>query len=103
MLYIFANNMNVSDKLRIIRQSKGYTQDYVAEKLNIDPVNYGRIERGQTKLTIDRLQKLADIFEINIVEFFDEQSNQNLSETSDLLKKIYEIELKILKELQTKL
>jgi len=51
MNYIFDVKMKLNERIRTIRQGKGYTQEYMAEKLGIDTVNYGRIERGQTQIT----------------------------------------------------
>ncbi len=97
MKYIFAKTMKVQDKIRIIRTSKGYTQEYIAEKLNIDPVNYGRIERGLSKLTIERFLKIAEILEINPSELLDKAEDKNRQET---LNRVYKIEVEILEELK---
>ncbi len=93
----FATAMKIQDKIRIIRTSKGYTQEFIAEKLNIDPVNYGRIERGLSKLTIERFLKIVEILEIKPSELFDEVENKNQQE---ILKQVYQVEVKILDELK---
>ncbi len=95
--------MKINEKIRNIRLSKGYTQEYVAIKMNIDPVNYGRLERGQTKITIDKLEKLSEIFGVKITDFFDEDEKNNEKENTEiitLLKKIYKTELEILNEIK---
>jgi len=101
MNYIFDKKMKIHDKIRTFRQAKGFTQEYVAEKLHLDAANYGRIERGHAKLTIERLQKLSEILEFDIVDLF---SDSNIiKEQNNYLQKIYEIvnsiheELKIIK------
>jgi len=87
--------MEIREKLRHIRTIKGYTQEYVAERLGIDPVNYGRIERGESKLTLERLKNVLDIFGVGFSDFFkDIDSNQTLNgdkndEILNVLKKIY--------------
>lgn len=97
--YIFVANMEIHDKLRTLRISKGYTQDYVASKLNIDPVNYGRLERGQSKITIDRLQLLCQILDVDICNILSTK-NKEYDNNLDLLQKIYETEKHILQELK---
>lgn len=97
MIYIFDTSMTIQDKIRIIRNSKGFTQEYVAEKLNIDTVNYGRIERGQANLTIERLLKLAEIMDFKPSFLFDEKSEYFQDNNFD---KIYKVELQILDELK---
>jgi len=69
-LFLWAKNMKVFEKIRIVRQTKEYSQEYMAEKLKIDTANYGRIERGQTKLTIDKLQTIAQILNVPPILFF---------------------------------
>ncbi|MEA3452160.1 MAG: helix-turn-helix transcriptional regulator [Bacteroidota bacterium] len=87
-IFLHINTMKIHKKIRVIRQSKGYTQDYIANKLNLDTVNYGRIERGQSKLTVDRLIKLCEILEVSPKNFFDEKTDN--SELLKLTEKIYE-------------
>ena len=51
----------------IVRQRKklGYSQETMADLLpNITQSNYGRIENGQTKLTVERLFQIADVLEV---------------------------------------
>ncbi len=86
----------ILEKIRTLRLSKGYTQEYMAEKLSIDPVNYGRLERGQSKLTIDRFLKICKILEVDPVYFFSHQD----SEIITYLKKIYDTEREILKNIK---
>ena len=61
--------MKISESLKKIRKSKGYSQEYVADYIGIDTTNYGRIERGQTSITFDRLEQLAKLYGLSIVEF----------------------------------
>jgi len=46
-------------------------------ELAIDPVNYGRIERGKTKLTIDRLERIAQILGVELDELLGLASYQS--------------------------
>ena len=75
-----------------IRKSKRLTQKQMAEKLNIAHVNYGRVENGFTKLTVDRLYKIAQILDVDInAILFPEnditQTNQKLEEENLRLKR----------------
>lgn len=64
--------MKASDKLRQnireIREEKKLTQAMMAERLNIAEPTYAKIERGETRLDIDRIQKIANILEISIAD-----------------------------------
>lgn len=57
--------MQICEKIRKIREFKNYSQEYVANQLGISQNVYGRIERGLQDLTIDRLKKIAIIFEVS--------------------------------------
>lgn len=52
-------------KLRLLRESKNWTQEQVADKLAITQNAYSKIESGQTRLTIERMNELAAIFEVD--------------------------------------
>ncbi len=60
--------MQIKDKIRIIRIEKGFSQENVAECLAIDTTNYGRIERGEGNITLDRLEKIATLFSMTLIE-----------------------------------
>lgn len=58
----------IRERIKKIRESKNYTQEYVAGKLSISQNTYSKIEGGETKLTTDRLQEIADILDVPIEE-----------------------------------
>lgn len=51
--------------LKNIRKSKGFKQNDIAKKLKIDTGTYGKIERGEIKLTTQRLLLLAEILSVS--------------------------------------
>jgi len=62
--------MSVHEKIRLVRQAKGLTQEEVAEKLNMSVNGYGDIERGETDVNLSRLQQLANLFEMSLPQLF---------------------------------
>ena len=60
--------MNVSDKIRFMRQLKGWSQEEMAEKLEMSPNGYANIERGETDVRLSRLEQIAEIFGTNLTE-----------------------------------
>lgn len=60
--------MKINESLKNIRKSKGLSQEHVADYIGIDTTNYGRIERGQSSITFDRLEQLAELYEMTVVE-----------------------------------
>jgi DNA-binding Xre family transcriptional regulator len=59
---------SVAVNIRKIRESKDYTQDYLAVKLAISQNAYSKIELGYTKITVERLFQIAQILEVNPVD-----------------------------------
>lgn len=51
-------------KLKVLRESHNYTQEYVAEILDISQNAYSLLEKGTTKVTLDRLEKLAELYKV---------------------------------------
>jgi transcriptional regulator with XRE-family HTH domain len=58
--------MELSDKIKFIRSSKGWTQEDIAEKLGISTHAYAKIERGETDVNFSRLQQIAEVMEIEL-------------------------------------
>lgn len=58
-------------KIKAIRLEKNLTQEEVAEGLGMTQGNYTRLERGQTQLTIERLQQIADFFSMSVSAIID--------------------------------
>lgn len=62
---------NTGFNIRKQREKKGFSQDYMANVLNISQASYARLENEETKITIDRLYKIAEILDSNIIDFLD--------------------------------
>ena len=58
--------MKIGNNIRIIREVRGYTREYMADKLNLFLNGYGKIERNETKLKDDRLSKFAIVLDVDI-------------------------------------
>ncbi len=54
------------------------TQEQMAEKMHLTKNGYAKIERGQTALTVARLEKISNVFNVEINKFLKEKSNFNL-------------------------
>tara|TARA_R110002020_G_scaffold88891_1_gene217700 strand:+ start:421 stop:819 length:399 start_codon:yes stop_codon:yes gene_type:complete len=50
--------------MRILRESQDYSQEYVADVLNINQKTYSNLESGKSKLTVDRIHQLADLYHV---------------------------------------
>lgn len=64
-----AGGNNIGEKIRQIRLMKSYSQENMADMLQISTTAYGDIERNKTELSIARATEIAKILEISIIDF----------------------------------
>jgi transcriptional regulator with XRE-family HTH domain len=71
-------------KIKQIRELKNLTQDSVAVKLDLSTRAYSKIETGETQLTINRLNEISAIFEIDPMEIlgFDDKQVFNINNST---------------------
>lgn len=67
--------MKIFEKIRTMREIRKWSQEYMAEQLNISTNGYSKIERGETQLTIARLQQIANILDIDPAELIQEHDS----------------------------
>ena len=60
----------VGKNIRRFRRKLDYTQEYVAEKLEISLPTYARMERGAAPVNMIRLRKLSEILMVTYEELF---------------------------------
>mgnify|MGYP003343279076 CR=1 FL=1 len=58
----------IGEKIRKIRNIRGYSQEYMGSRLNMSQNNYSRIELDQINLTLRTLSDIADVLEIGTQE-----------------------------------
>lgn len=54
------------DRLKELREDYGYTQDYVANKLNLTRQMISAYEKGTSEPTLSNLVKLADLYNCSL-------------------------------------
>lgn len=59
--------------MRILRESQDYSQEYVADVLSINQKTYSNLEAGKSKLTVERIQKLAELYNVKPDYFLSEE------------------------------
>lgn len=82
----------VYESIKAIRVAKGLKQEDVANKLGMAQSNYGRLEKGLTQISIERLEQIAEVFEMSITAIISYESdqqptNEDISYYIDLCKK----------------
>lgn len=68
----------VYDSIKAIRVSKSLKQEEVAQKLGMAQSNYARMEKGLTQITVDRLEQLAEVFEMSVAAILSYETGEAL-------------------------
>ncbi|MCO5934965.1 helix-turn-helix domain-containing protein [Mucilaginibacter sp. RB4R14] len=59
---------DIINNIRVIRERKNYSQDYIAMKMNSSQNAYSKLELGYSKLTLAKLLQICNILEVNLVD-----------------------------------
>lgn len=70
----------IKDTLKRIRKEKGYTQDDVADFLNVKRQTYSSYERGISLPDIETIKKLTYFFNVSINELAESEPFENIKE-----------------------
>ena len=62
--------MEVHETVRTMREMNQLTQEEMAEKLGISVNGYSKLERGVSKFSLEKLERIANIFNINVSELY---------------------------------
>lgn len=57
-------------RIKHIRMKKGFTQEQLAEKIDINPKYLSSIERGKENPTLNMLIKLSESLDVNLNDIF---------------------------------
>ncbi len=72
----------IHNKIKKLRIQSGLTQQEMADKLNMHLKTWQKVENGFTKLDIDRLKEIAEIFDVNVEELINTDEGVFINEVS---------------------
>lgn len=92
-------NKSAGKNIRTLRHEHGWSQEDVANRLGISIPAFSKIETGVTDINLSRLEQIANIFEVSVVnllslEYTEEPSTQDVS-LSIIQKKLVDREAEI--------
>jgi transcriptional regulator with XRE-family HTH domain len=70
--------------IRILRHQRGWSQEEIASKLGISIPAFSKIETGITDVNLSRLEQIANIYEINVVQLLALDHNDSEVEFTSL-------------------
>jgi CheY-like chemotaxis protein/DNA-binding XRE family transcriptional regulator len=63
-------NEHIGQKVRLFRLKRGWTLDDLAKNLDISHTQISKYEKGQTKISVNLLYQMAQLFSIPVENFF---------------------------------
>ncbi|MBI3133603.1 MAG: helix-turn-helix transcriptional regulator [Bacteroidetes bacterium] len=78
-------------KIRQLRELKGFSQEYMAQKLAMSQRSFSKLERQQTRIDWSRIAEIAAIFEMNPIDLiaFDDDLVFNASSPNNGTVSVY--------------
>lgn len=64
------NKQKLGKRIKELRKSKGYTQERLAELINMEQNSISIIESGRNFPTLVTLEKIANVLEVDLSDFF---------------------------------
>ena len=61
----------ILEKITQKRSQKGYTYENMADDLGLTPSGYRKIEKGETKLSVEKMFQISTVLDIPINELLD--------------------------------
>lgn len=75
--------MNVGNKIKLIRESRNLTQEYVADAVGMSQANYSKIESNQSKLSFNKLEQIAEVLEVDVIKLLQVEDNWHINQVSN--------------------
>ncbi|EHM53895.1 helix-turn-helix domain-containing protein [Cardiobacterium valvarum] len=58
--------MKVHDKIRTMRELRHWSQEEMAARLSMSTNGYAKLERGETRLNIPKLEQIAGVLDVDL-------------------------------------
>lgn len=65
--------MPLHDNVRKFREQKQWSQEYMAEQFGLSKNGYAKIERGESRPSLDRLEQITAVFGIGMIDLFSDE------------------------------
>lgn len=66
----------IGSKIRRLRNQRGFSQEYLADILNISQASLSNLESGKTLPDFNLIRSLCDIFKIEVNELFESKGDK---------------------------
>ena len=62
------SKMSVNEKVRLFRELNQWSQEEMAERMNMSVAGYAKIERGETNISLHKLKQIASVLQIDLLD-----------------------------------
>jgi transcriptional regulator with XRE-family HTH domain len=73
--------MSIGNNIRKLRVKKNYSQQTVADNLNVDRRTYAAWEMGTQDIKSSFIPRLAEFFDVDIADLFNSETNINIKQS----------------------
>ncbi len=87
-MHISDYRSTIGKKVHEARLKRGWTQEELAEKIDMNAFFLGQIERGIKAASFDTLERLSQIFEMEVVDFLKKGDAKACSEPQAMERKV---------------
>lgn len=79
----------IGAQLLDLRKSRGWTQEYVADRVGVNRSTVSNIERGTRSLTLETLRKFCDLFSVEVSYFSIEADADEVVDVLERLRTLF--------------
>ena len=99
-----ASTIKIGKKLQAIRNSNGYTQEKLAEQIDVSPSYISEIERGSSICSLQVLVDIADVLHLNLDSLVNGINENNIDSSfteilNDIPKRYHDLYITICKNI----
>jgi transcriptional regulator with XRE-family HTH domain len=66
----------IGQQIRLLREAKGYSQEYMADMLDVSQSTYACLESGKTALRVDRLFQILELLDTDIATLLNKKQGE---------------------------
>ena len=70
--------MKINEKIRQLREQHQLSQENMADKLGMSVTGYAKIERGEVRSNLPRLEQISEVFDMDICELLSYEESEKV-------------------------
>ncbi|RRD91183.1 helix-turn-helix domain-containing protein [Conchiformibius steedae] len=75
--------MDILEQIRIVRECRNLSQEEMAKKLHMTTSHYSKLERGESRMYVDKLEEIAKVLGIELKDLLAVEGKTPVYQVSD--------------------